>query len=82
MEPQEWGVSTQKEGRIFLHVLSPGAPEEITLPDSSGWEVRRAVLFDGGTEVKYRKVGADGDISISLPEKYRNPVDTIVVLER
>jgi hypothetical protein len=65
-----------------LHVLSQDAPEEISLPGSNGWEVRKAFLLGSGKEIHFRKVGTDPDLVISLSKKDRGPVDTIVVLER
>ena len=82
MEPQGWGVSTQKEGQIYLHILSQETPEEIVLPGSKDWNVTGVVLFDGGKEIEFKKVGPDQDLTISLSKADRTPIDTIVVLER
>lgn len=79
--PQEWGVSTQKDGRIFLHILSSDMSEEITIPDSSSWGVNRASLFESGKEVAITKE-AGQDLAIIVSKDDRTPTDTIVVLER
>jgi alpha-L-fucosidase len=82
LDPQEWGVSTQKERRIYLHILSEDAPEEMAIPGSNSWAVKRVFLFESGKEISFKKEGVEQDMVISLPKTDRSPVDTIVVLER
>jgi len=82
MDPQDWGVTTQKDGLIYLHVLSEDTPEVIVIPGSKSWDVKRATLLSSGEEVGFRKAGGAEDLSVSLPEKDRSPVDTIIVLAR
>jgi alpha-L-fucosidase len=82
MKPQEWGVCTQKEGRIYVHLLSETVPDQLILPGSSGWGVTRASIFESGEEIALRAAGPDQDLAISLSQQHRTPVDTIIVLER
>jgi len=82
LEPQEWGVSTQKGDRIFLHILKEDVPDEILLPGSNGWAVKRAFLFENGRELTLETRDPSGDLVLSISGVDRSPVDTIVVLER
>jgi len=65
--PQVWGVTTQKEGRVFIHVLDWN-DAAFPLPI----EAKHAYLFPQGTELPI----VEG--TIQLP--HLNPIDTIVEL--
>jgi len=74
--PQPWGVTTQKKGKVFVHVLVKDGGEEIALPGLTA-RVKRAALLDDKRPVKYdpaRKV-------LVLPAALRADVDTVVVLD-
>src|SRR5207244_1944629 len=74
--PKNWGVMTQKDGKTYVHVLDwkDGLP---ALPDVPG--ASKARLLRGGTIEMSR---ASGGIVLRIPESRRDPIDTIVVLER
>lgn len=76
--PQAWGYPVQKGKRIFLHVLNWPPANELILA-GLGSDVRRASLLDGKRLPLKR---GSGGLSISLPESARNPIDTIIVLDR
>ncbi len=77
--PQAWGVSTTKLVRnqpeaVFLHVLNPDAT--IHLPEAYvGFNVR---LFGSSAPLSATQSG--GQLRISIPEKDRTRIDTVIVL--
>ena len=73
--PQEWGVSTQKNGITYIHVLNI-SDNVIAIPDIK--RVNEMTLLDG-TRVEYEKT--ESGITITLPEKGRDPYDTIIVVK-
>lgn len=73
--PQEWGVSTQKNGITYIHVLDI-SDNVIAIPDIK--RVNEMTLLDG-TRVEYEKTKSG--ITITLPEKGRDPYDTIIVVK-
>jgi alpha-L-fucosidase len=77
-KPTDWGVSTRKGNRIYLHVLKwSGYKCSIFLPDT-GMEIKNCQLAGGG-KVSCRKVA--GGYSIEFDGKVLKPVDTIVEIE-
>lgn len=58
---QSWGVATQHDDTIYLHVLDPSLTE-ITIPMPSN-KIRKAVTFVDGKPVKFRKTGNETTIS-------------------
>jgi alpha-L-fucosidase len=77
-KPTDWGVSTRKDNRIFLHILRWDLDEvKITLPDT-GLKIRSCRLVDGG-EVKLTPSGTGYTVEFSAREL--QPVNTIVELE-
>ena len=76
-EAQEWGTSTRKGNRLFLHVLSP-AGSEIVVPTAA--KVKKAVSYDNRTPVKFKK-RKEGGVVIELPEIPEGTVDYIIELE-
>jgi alpha-L-fucosidase len=77
-KPTDWGVSTRKGNKVFLHVLrwSGGAPE-IIIPDI-GIPVK-SVRIAGGTEAKFDKT--DNAYLIAIDGKLLQPINTIVEIE-
>jgi alpha-L-fucosidase len=77
-KPTDWGVSTRKGNKIFLHVLKwSGNTPKIILPDL-GMEIKKCELAGGG-KVKYTKL-KDENI-IEFDGKLLQPVSTIVEIE-
>lgn len=74
---QEWGTSTRKGNRLFIHVLDPKATE-ITLPIEC--KVKKAFAFADGNPVKFSKNKAGG-VTLQLPEISADEIDYIVELE-
>jgi len=74
VKPRPWGVTTQKAGKIYVHLLD--WPDQLlALPKLA--HVTKASLLMNGKPVEVRQVD-DGTI-LRLPEG-RDPIDTIVVL--
>ncbi len=76
-EAQDWGTSTRKGDKLYLHVLDTKA-KEIKVPTSA--KVKKAVTFDDKAPVKFNKL-KEGGISINLPEIPEGTIDYIIELE-
>ena len=75
--PRSWGVSTQKGNIVYLHVLD-WQDEYLALPPVAG--IKSAHLFGATQPLKLKNMG---DVMLlRIPKELRDPVDTIVVLER
>jgi alpha-L-fucosidase len=74
VKPRPWGVTTQKAGKIYVHLLDWIDPL-LALPKLAN--VTKATLLMNGNPVEVRQV-QDGTI-LRLPEG-RDPIDTIIVL--
>jgi alpha-L-fucosidase len=77
-KPTDWGVSTRKGNKIYLHVLHwEGNTPKITIPDL-GMKIVSCRLAHGG-EVKLAK--SEKGYTIEISEKELQPVNTIVEIE-
>ncbi len=77
-EPGPWGVTTRKGNSIYVHIMDWNYNGgKITLPAIPRKVVRHVVLTGGTAEVKQSEEG----IEIFVPEKDRQEIDTIVVLQ-
>jgi alpha-L-fucosidase len=77
-KPTDWGVSTRKGNKIYLHVLKwSGNSPKIILPDM-GMEIKNCVLTSG-RKITYNKV--KGEYIISFDGNLLQPVDTIIEIE-
>ena len=74
--PASWGVTTQKEGKVYVHLLEPD--EVVALPDI-GRNPKAARLLADNSSVNFKsdKMG----IVIQVPAEKRDPYDTVIVLE-
>lgn len=62
--PQEWGVATMKDNRMFVHVFDI-EEDEIVLP--ADLKIKKAVEYDSGRKVNFKR--RDGKIFMQLPDK-------------
>ena len=71
-----WGVTTQKAGKVYVHLLEPD--EVVVLPDI-GRNPKAARLLADNSPVSFKtdKMG----IVIQVPAEKRDPYDTVIVLE-
>ena len=74
IEPHEWGVSTQKGNKLYIHILN--------LQDSSLFiplkaKIKKARLFDGGKPVSFTKSGSGYTLNLPVVPK---DIDYIVEL--
>lgn len=74
---RDWGVTTQKGNRVFVHILK-WHDESLLIP-SWGKKIRSAKLFADGSRVKFLQ--NDYGILLSIPKDKMDDVDTIVELE-
>jgi alpha-L-fucosidase len=75
--PRSWGVSTQKGNTIYLHILD-WKDEYLALPELPG--VKEPRRFGSNVKLDLQKL--NGGMLLHLPPDVRDPIDTIVVLER
>jgi alpha-L-fucosidase len=74
--PGDWGVTTQKENKIYVHVLNWGSPL-LALPPIAG-KISSAKMLLGGESVDVTQT-ADGVI-LKLRPQGKDEVDRVVVL--
>lgn len=76
--PQEWGVSTVKGDKIYLHVFE-GAPEKILI-DNLPKNMKRMRYFDDQSKVQFVK-NKKGWL-LDVPLSKRKGIDTIIVISQ
>lgn len=77
LTPRDWGVTTQKGKKVYVHILN-WQDESLVLP-SWGGKVRTARLFATKTPVKFAE--NDFGITLKIPKQSHDDVDTIIELE-
>ncbi|MBX2901089.1 MAG: alpha-L-fucosidase [Cyclobacteriaceae bacterium] len=77
LTPREWGVTTLKGTKVYLHILK-WYDETLTLP-KLGKKVMSAKLFIDKTPVKF--VENEFGLSIKVPKDKMNDIDTVIELE-
>lgn len=77
VDPRQWGVTTQKPGKIYVHVLD--WPDTLLALPELPKKVIAAKLLSNGTKVETEQT-RDGLI-LRIPKTARDPIDTVVVLE-
>jgi alpha-L-fucosidase len=75
-KPGDWGASTHKGDKIYIHVLD-WQEKTLTLPAIPKRIAASSVVTGGTVTVRQD----DNGIEISVPENYRHKLDTIVVLQ-
>lgn len=75
--PRSWGVTTQTEDRVYVHVLD-WYDEELSLPDF-GKNVQRAYLLKSGIPIAVDQT--DHSLRLQVPREGRDALNTVLVLE-
>jgi len=77
MKPQDWGVVTEKENKIYLHIFkTDGDKFFIKFP----YKIKAVKLFAGNKLLKFQLL-QDGYVIIDLKDAEKNPIDTVVEIE-
>ena len=84
-----WGVTTQNDAVLFLHVLTPGTlPERdgmrkvvVPLPDGMTLSRKGAVSLLSGTPLDYA-VSKDGFLTVTLPDSLLEEIDTVITVRK
>ncbi len=76
LPPQSWGAITQKENKIFIHVLNMQEKLLVKFP----YKIRAAREFDGGSAVAYQAL-SDGYVLFDLKTVKEKEFDTIIEVE-
>jgi alpha-L-fucosidase len=75
--PETWGVSTQKENKVYVHVLdAPGPSLALTRPAKV---IRAAYLLKDHSAVQFAE--NDFGLLLRLPPRATDEIDQIIVLE-
>ncbi len=77
LAPAPWGVTTQKEGKIYVHILDWNAPQLAIGPIAQ--KISAAHLLAGSAAVTFTQ-SADG-VVLKLPARGDAEIDQVVVLE-
>jgi alpha-L-fucosidase len=77
LSPRDWGVTTQKGNKIYVHILK-WQDETLTLP-RLGKKVVSAKIFIDKTPVKFLE--NDFGLTLKVPKDKMNDFDTVVELE-
>jgi alpha-L-fucosidase len=77
LSAREWGVTTQKGNKVYVHILN-WQDETLTIPKLSK-KVASAKMFSDKSALKFQE--NEFGVSIKVPKDKMNEVDTIVELE-
>ena len=75
--PRDWGVTTQKGNKVFVHVLSQ-VDDRIFLPDLNE-DIASVTLYQSPNKLDYS--GNDYGTVIKLPEGHEDEIDLVVEIE-
>ncbi|WP_020526695.1 alpha-L-fucosidase [Flexithrix dorotheae] len=74
---RDWGVSTQKDGKVYIHILNWN--DESLLIQGLSKKVKSAKLFSDKSALKFKDT--DFGLAVEVPFEKRDEIDTIIELE-
>lgn len=78
ISPQEWGVTTQKGNKLYLHILSWSSPI-LSIPLTH--KIKSARVFDSRKTIPYTQSKAGLTLTFEDAPSKLNPIDYVVELE-
>jgi alpha-L-fucosidase len=77
LAPAPWGVTTHRDGKIYIHILDWNSPQLAIAPISS--KISAAHTLVGATAVPFSQ-SSDG-VLLTLPPRPADEIDQVIVLE-
>lgn len=77
LTPRNWGVSTQKDSKVYIHILD-WVDQELSFPDFNK-KIKKAHFLKSGGKVQFTQ--KNDIIRLMIPDSERDPINTIVALE-
>ncbi|TVP52832.1 MAG: alpha-L-fucosidase [Mongoliibacter sp.] len=77
IDPRPWGVTTQKDNKVFVHLLA-WKDQSILIPNIDK-KVKSAKLLSDMSNIKFSE--SKEGIILTIPYEKRKPLETIIVLE-
>jgi alpha-L-fucosidase len=77
VRPADWGASTQKDGKVWLHILS--CPGEVLFIGELPKKIKSARYYDDHSKVNYTETRYG--VILNIPNEKKKPVDTIIEVE-
>ncbi len=77
IDPRPWGVTTQKNNNVFVHLLA-WKDQSILIPNIDK-KVKSAKLLSDMSNIKFSE--SNEGIILTIPYEKRKPLETIIVLE-
>jgi len=78
ISPKSWGVTTQKEDKIFVHILDSNI-HSLVLPEL-GEKIKNVKLFSDKSQLKYKI--DDFGLTIEIPKVKVSDLDTILEIQK
>lgn len=81
VNPGDWGVAVEKDNKVYLHIINPGALKDKTLTISEFQpRIRKAVRFETGEKINFSADRKNGNLRLMLPHLSEDAIDQVVVL--
>ncbi len=77
VSPKSWGVTTQKENKVFVHIMNL-EDNNLLIPDF-GKKIKNITVYNSAVKLKYKQDGFG--IAVSIPKEIIDDTDTILVIE-
>jgi alpha-L-fucosidase len=77
VKPADWGASTQKDEKIWLHILN--CPDEVLFIGKFSKKIKSAHFYDDHSKVNYTET--EYGVTLNIPNEKKKPVDTIIEVE-
>lgn len=77
VSPQDWGVTTQKDKSVYVHILNL-EQSTLTLPSFEG-KVKSATLMQDNTVIRFKKT-KEG-ITLNIPNEAGKTIDRVIELK-
>jgi len=77
--PQDWGVTTQKNDNVYVHILKPPEDNKVSMTNMAGIEIKKASLLQSDKAVTFNS--KNDRLELKIPENSIDAIDTIVVLK-
>lgn len=81
MDPAEWGVSVEKEGRIYLHITEPSKVASKLVFNNFPYRIKKAYSYESGKPIDYTFDKKSGTLTVQPGELDKDAVDNVIVLK-
>jgi alpha-L-fucosidase len=81
MDPEEWGVAVEKNGRIYLHITEPSKVTSKLVFNNFPYRIKNVYSYESGKPIEYMFEKESKTLTLQPGELDKDAIDNVIVVK-